>query len=274
MPDWIDGAHHLRVQRVLRSGALALLLCRCAVYDSGLVNRANATGAGGGANQTGTAGQGSSGGSDDVDGGSGGSNGGMGGAITGEAGGAAGSIAGNGGGAADGGTGGSTGTPTDLSIFRDGTFVPGWSTTGSWLTCNGTPTNATVSATTALAIDLSCNPYNGVLLINWSTPVPQCTYATLSFDIYFTALADITALNVYLQDSQGRVGLLLSVPSLVTAPVDKSFNHVSLPLTSFGTGVIFNGLGFFNSSAAGIPLFYLNNVVLGVGTGACADGGT
>lgn len=271
MPDWIDGAHHLQVPRILRSGALALLLCRCAVYDSGLLNRASATGAGGVANQAGTAGQGSTGGSDDVDGGS---SGGMGGAISGEAGGAAGTNAGNGGGAgADGGTGGSTGTPTDLAIFREGTFVPGWSTTGSWLTCNGTPTNATVSAATALAIDLSCNPYNGVLLINWSTPVPSCTYATLSFDIYFTALADITALNVYLQDSKGRVGLLLSVPSLVTAPIDKSFNHVTLPLTSFGTGIVFNGLGFFNGSAAGIPLFYLNNVVLGVGTGACADGG-
>jgi hypothetical protein len=182
----------------------------------------------------------------------------------------------SGGAAGVGGNAGSAaadGGASDLSLFRDGVFFPGWGTIGSWNTCNGTPTTATVSATAALAVDLSCNSFNGALIINWSAPLPSCTYATLSFDIYFASVADISTLQVYLQDSKGRTGLLLSVSSLLAAPQDKAFNHVSLPLTDFGVGLVFNGIGFFNMSTGGIPLFYLNDVVLGAGTGACSDGG-
>ena len=150
----------------------------------------------------------------------------------------------------------------DSTIFRDGTFLTGWGTVGSWLTCNGTPISAKIDTSTALAIDLSCNAYNGALLINWNAPVPSCTYETLSFDIYFADIADISALKVHLESSQGAIGLLIGVAPLIASPQGKAFNHVSLPLASFGSGLVFNGFGLFNGSTGGIPLFYVNNVVL------------
>jgi len=266
-------------------GATALLLSSCAVYDSGLVDRARdggtaPVGSSGGENQPGTTGggQGSTGGSNTV--GSGGdivASGGSGGSSNVESGGAAGSAGANGSAGASGGMGGSGGagggSAADLAIFRDGTFVAGWGTVGSWNTCNGTPISAKIDTSTALAIDLSCNSYNGALLINWNAPVPSCTYETLSFDIYFADIADISALKVHLESSQGALGLLISVAPLITLPQGKSFNHVSLPIASFGQGIVYNGIGLFNGSACGIPLFYVNNVVLGAGPGACADGG-
>jgi hypothetical protein len=285
MPDRINGAFHPRARkRLLSSSAVALLLCRCSIYDSGLVDRARdggqlSSGSGGSANQAGgTGGEGSTGGT--ASGGDAGSSvpgSGSGGAI--ESGGAAGTPGSNGGGAGASGSAGAIGAggacsggggATDLVLFQNGTFVPGWSTTGSWKTCNGTPINATVNATVALAVDLSCNTFNGAYIINWNSLVPPCTYTTLSFDIYFASPADITPLKVYLQNAQGPTGLLLDVTSLIASPQSKAFNHVSLPLTSFGTDLVFNGVGLFNASAAGIPLFYVNNVVLGAGSAADA----
>jgi hypothetical protein len=98
-----------------------------------------------------------------------------------------------------------------------------------------------------------------------------CAYTTLSFDIYFANAADIATLQVYLHATQGQIGLLLPVSSLIASPQGKAFNHVSLPLSSFGAGLVFNGVGFFNMGGPGMPLFYVNNVVLG---GDRADAGT
>jgi hypothetical protein len=296
MPDRDDRAHVLRAGWLLRAGLTAVLLTRCAVYDAGLVDPgpdggAALKGAGGTASSTtvvGTAGHveggfdgiidgssvfpsapdaavtnsgGGGGGGGSGDPGAGGSSG------AGGSGGAGGSPGTGGGGAsgAGGGAGGGcpVGAATDLTVFSNGTFVPGWGTVGSWNTCNGTPMNATVNATTALAVDLSCASFNGALVINWSMSV-SCVYSTLSFDLYFNNLTDISALQVYLQNGQGKTGLLINVTTLIASPQAKAFNHVSVPLTAFGSGLVFNGVGFFNGSGAGLPLFYVNNVVLGV----------
>jgi hypothetical protein len=289
MPNRIHRAHVLRTGWLIAAGLMAMMLARCAVYDSGLVDHAmeGATASGGSSGSGGATGSGGNGSGGDVfptapDSGS---------MTTAGAGGAAGSIdPGTGGSsAASGGAGGSPGVggggasgtggsgggcpiggATDLTVFTNGTFVAGWGTVGSWNTCNGTPTNATVSATTALAVDLSCASFNGALVINWSAPV-SCAYSTLSFDIYFNAPTDISPLQIYLQNGQGKIGLLINVSSLIASPQAKAFNHVSLPITAFGTGLVFNGVGFFNGSAAGLPLFYVNNVVLGVASGADAS---
>jgi hypothetical protein len=273
------------------AGALAAVLSQCAVYDTGLVDRsgAPASGGGGGSSPVGTGGQGSTGGFDGlVDGGSvfptgpdaavvttGGDGGGAGSIDPGAGGssGASGSAGSSGGGGTGvGGSGGGcpVGGATDLKVYGNGTFVAGWGTVGSWNTCNGTPTSATVSTTTALAVDLSCASFNGALVINWSAPV-SCVYSTLSFDIYFNNPTDISNLQVYLQNGQGKIGLLINVMTLIASPQTKAFNHVSVPFTAFGTGLPFNGMGFFNGSAAGLPLFYLNNVVLGVSSAADAS---
>jgi len=192
MLDWIDGAPYLRSRRrLLGSTALTLLLCRCAVYDGGLVDHARdggtSSGSGGNVNQTGDmGGQGPTGGTDvTANAGSNASVGGSAGANNPQSGGAAGTTGEGGSAGVNGNTGGAGGAGTtgaggsaggcvgsggavDLPLFQNGIFVPGYSTTGSWKTCNATPMNATVGATTALAIDLSCNTFNGALIINWN----------------------------------------------------------------------------------------------------------
>ena len=290
MPSWIDGAHFLGTpkQRLFASG-LVILLCRCAVYDSGLVVRSNeggasSTGSGGSASPSGGAGTGSIAGTDSMgDGGSNVSSGGSAGASSAASGGAGGTTAGNNGTAgtiattgAGGGAGacGASASSTDLALFRDGVFMTGWSTVGSWLTCNGTPVSATINATMALAVDLSCNTFNGALIVDWNSTVPACAYSSLSFDIYFANPADIATLQVLLHNAAGPTGLHINVATLIASPQSKAFNHVSLPLSSFGSDfAAFNGVDFFNASATGMPLFYVNNVVLGIGapTDAGAD---
>jgi hypothetical protein len=300
MPDRDDGAHVLRAVWLLSAGSLAVMLSHCAVYDAGLVDPSRDGGAafkgsGGGPGSTpvvGTGGQVDGGFNGIIDGSSvfptapdaavttGGGDGGGGGAGSGDpstggssgaggSGGAGGSPGTGGGGASGAGGGAGGGCPVgganDLTVFSNGTFVSGWGTVGSWNTCNGTPINATVNATTALAVDLSCNSFNGALVVNWSAPV-SCVYSNLSFDLYFNNLSDISALQVYLQNGQGKVGLLINVTTLIATPQAKAFNHVSVPFTAFGTSLVFNGVGFFNGSGAGLPLFYLNNVVLAVGS--------
>jgi hypothetical protein len=153
---------------------------------------------------------------------------------------------------------------SSLVVFRNGTFATGWSTDGSWNTCNGTPSTAPVAGSTALAIDLSCNSFNGVYVADWNHAIAAGKYSTLSFQIYFAAAADIANLQIYLQEAQVDAGLTgaVNVRPALTSTQANAFNAVTMPLSSFGAGKSYLGMAFFNNSNGGIPPFYVNEIVL------------
>lgn len=92
--------------------------------------------------------------------------------------------------------------------------------------------------------------------------------ATLSFDVYLGTQPAVTAQQIYLSFGDGSQGMLLS--SLLPAPKANAWNTVKLNMVPVLAGMPFQDFMLMNAS--GHPKFYLNNVVLSLGSGGGGTG--